>query len=206
MSEYRKQIKSILLEINRDGCFHKHTVIALMVKLRTFIEDEKLKKKFEITNFFCNWCQHNQLDYNPTGEECLKQISRVISDSNEGYINDRICEIVSIHTLRKELSDISGLLNVTSNLFNTYQGWKAFLKILFSYLINKPINLKDKPNTGRYASSLKLYLPDISFLNKYNSGKYNFAQNSIFYEVTVLPIGYTITGPLCLTENQSDFE
>lgn len=206
MDKYIKQVTSKLLEINRLGAFHKDSISAIISLTRQHLESNYLKKKYKITAFYCDWCLHSELNRNPTADLFLYQIDAIILDGEESALNDEINKIIPFHFLRKELIDICNEAGIRSILFSSYEGWRFFLLSLLEQLVDKPLVRQKKPISGKFALEFMLKVPDLPNINKAYLVQNAIDQNSVFWDVLVFPIGYSLSGPLVITEGPNDFK
>ena len=188
------------------GAFHKDTILAIIALTRQHLEANKLKEKYKTTAFYCDWCLHPELNRNQTADHFLQQIDAVVSDGKDTTLNDRINEIIPFHTLRKELIEISNFAGVSSIIFTSYEGWKVFLRVLLEQLIEKPLVRIEKPVSGKFAKEFRLKVPDLLNVDKAFLVQNAISQNSVFWNVLVSPIGYTLSGLLVISESPNDFE
>jgi hypothetical protein len=203
-SNYINQVAAKLRAIEQEDAFHEDTVLSLLVLIRQHLETNRLKQKYKITNFYCNWCLHSSLNREPI-KEILQEISKVVEDKEEMLLNDRINEIISIQRLRQELVEIVASDGISSSLFSTYRGWQAFLRVMLKSLLNKPIQRTDKPTTGKFVQQLILEIPDISTVDGDYLDQNAISESIVFWKVLILPIGYYVTGPLVMVEHPDSF-
>jgi hypothetical protein len=208
MDRFINQVAVKLKAINRAGAFHEDTALALFALIRQHLEASALKTRYKTTAFYCDWCLHVKLDRSQSVKEFLQQIDDVISDDKEPSLNDKINEIISIQRLRNELVQIADSAGVNSNAFSSRAGWKAFLQVLLTSLIDKPIvRAKGKQATAkRLAAQFVLEIPDLSDVDKEYLDEFAISQGAVFWKIRVLPIGYDLTGPLVVTESPESFE
>jgi hypothetical protein len=97
---------------------------------------------------------------------------------------------------------------VKSNAFSSRSGWKAFLRVLLTSLVDKPIvRIKRKQVTSmRFAAQFLLVIPDLSNVDKEYLDEFAISDGTVFWKIMVLPIGYDLTGPLVITEGPESFE
>lgn len=205
MDKYLRQAAEKLATIDSTGSFHEDTVPTLLVLFRQHLEANNLKSRYRITNFYCNWSLHVSLDKGIV-QDILQEISDIISDENETNYNDRINEILSMRRLRMELVEILDGIGAKSKLFNSHTGWRAFLKVLLRSLIDKPIERRGTSTLAKFAGKLTLNVPDLTQLEQDYITNNQISSNAVFWQVLVLPMDYTLIGPLVLTEHPEDFD
>jgi len=205
MDRFVKQVTDKLATIDGEGAFHEDTVVSLFALIRQHLEANHLKSQYKVTAFYCDWCLHFMLDRSPVLEYFFRQIDDAISDDKETLINDRINEIISLKQLRYELIQIIGPAGANSNLFGSRGGWKAFIQVFLKSLVDKPIVRNKPPTAKRLAGHFMLEIPDVSNLDKDYITQNAIPLGAVFWKVLVLPIGYTLTGPLVNIEDPANF-
>ena len=156
-------------------------------------------------NFYCNWSLHVRLDKGIV-QDIMQEISDIISDEREVDYNDRINRVLSLCQLRREINEILDTIGVKSKLFNSLSGWKTLLKVFLRSLIEKPLVLRRTLTSARIASSLTFRVPDLTNLDQDFITDNQISEQTVFWQVLVLPTGYLLTGPLVLIEFPEDFD
>jgi hypothetical protein len=208
MDRFINQVAAKLKAIDRSGAFHEDTVLALFALIRQHLEASALKTRYKTTAFYCDWCLHVNLDRSSTVREFLQQINDVISNDSELSLNDKINETISISRLRNELIQIADSAGVNSSVFSSRAGWKAFVQVLLTSLIDKPIvqTKQQRATSKRFAAQFVLEIPDLSDVDKEYLNEFAISQGAVFWKISVRPIGYDLTGPLVITESPESFE
>jgi len=106
------------------------------------------KSKYKITNLYCNWILHKELDQGNTPSEIIQEIANSFENFNSK--NDLIKKINNSISLKKLIVELKEILwiNVPDKVkvsrmdFEDY--WLKFIQILLSQLLFRPIKLKKK--------------------------------------------------------------
>jgi hypothetical protein len=205
MDRFISQVNAKLQTIDREGAFHKDTVISLVTLIRQHLEANQLRSQYKVTVFYCDWCLHAMLDRSPVLVEFFQQIDDAIVDGKEALLNDRINDIISLKQLRNEILQILAPTGTASYLFSSYAGWKAFIRVFLNLLIEKPIIRNRQTNGKRFAGRFMLEVPELSNVDQAYLEEFAIHPDTVFWKILVLPIGYFLTGPLANTEHSENF-
>ena len=149
-------------------------VCFFMQQIRLLLEINNLKNKYKITNHYCNWLLHKELD-----KSSSPQIMAEISDSLRNFKtkNELIKNISNTLSLKKLVTEINEILwlnieekkvLVNSLIYNN-EYWLCFIRIIMSQISYRPLLLKSGNNT---IEDLKFSIYGIQIVNGKNNQLY----------------------------------
>ena len=203
MDIYIRKIIDRLIEIESTGLVSEDQAVAIIGFLRQHLEDADLKANYKIATFYCNWSLHVSLD-NRGVQDILDEIFEVLDDESQN-LNDRVSEILSLSTLRREFNDILRAAGVVTTVFDSRTTWKRFVSRLLGVILDKPLRRR-KPCESDDVGELYLAPPDVKKLDKEYVAKHQIQDVTVFWFIRRLPVGSLYMGPLALTEFASNFK
>jgi len=114
---------------------------------RQILEKNRLKNKYQILNFYCNWCLHPELTRSMHCYWILEQIADALviyADKNPNDFTKRISEIISFKNLKKEINALFKEKRIPRFLFKSLENWNKFISLLIQIVKEKPIKFPDK--------------------------------------------------------------
>lgn len=121
-------------------------VCYFMQNVRVLLEIDN--SKYKITNLYCNWLLHKELDNSNLPPIIIQNIADSFkSFSSKNDLIKQINEAISLKTLIVELKEILWInMNdkVVVSKMDYEEYWIKFIEILFSQLLFRPIKLKKK--------------------------------------------------------------
>jgi hypothetical protein len=203
MDKYLQHVAEKIAVIAGRGYFDEDSTLSLVTWHRQYLEANKLKKRYKVTMFYCNWALHPQLDKDPV-PDTLKRLTQTMFNHG-AYANDEINEILSLRILRKEILHVLSANRVDPMFFESYIGWKGFISSFLALLLSKPLQWTGTSSQVRYAASLTLAKADLTTLGQDYVTQYGITKDTIFWKAWVEPKGVKVMGPLVLTEQPQDF-
>jgi hypothetical protein len=204
-TRYLDEIKQRLEKVANSGALHRDTVIALLSLFRQHLEAMTLQQQYRVLMVYSNWSLHTDLDRGIV-QDFLSDISAILVDDNEsGHPNDKIAEALSLARLRAEIRAVLKAGSIGSGLFDSFQGWKAFLSQMLPLITEKPLSRTRLATTKSYAESVQLYMPDLKTLDPGFIAAAKVKEDSVFWGIRAMPKDVWITGLFVLTEQPEDF-
>src|SRR5690554_3791303 len=119
-----------------------------MQSVRVLLEIDDSKNKYKITNLYCNWLLHKELDNSNLPPIIIQNIADSFkSFSSKNDLIKQISEAISLKTLITELKEILWVKmtdKVVVSKMDYEEYWINFIRILLSQLLFRPIKLKKK--------------------------------------------------------------
>ena len=120
-------------------------VCFFMQSIRVLLEIDELNSKYPVTNHYCNWLLHKELDRKKS-PYIIKEIAQSFKDYNSK--NDLIRKINNSIELKKLISELKDILwttipdklKVSKIDFEDY--WKKFIQVILNQILYRPIKLK----------------------------------------------------------------
>ncbi len=117
-----------------------------MQSLRVLMEIDGNQSKYSVTNLYCNWILHKELDRGKNPSEIIEEIAYSFQKfSSKNDLIKKINNAISLKKLVTELKEIlwtnvSDKVKVSRMDYEDY--WIKFIQILLSQLLFRPIKLK----------------------------------------------------------------
>jgi hypothetical protein len=203
MNIYIFKLIDRLVEIEATGTVTEDQAISILVFLRQHIELAGLQQKYAVTRFYCDWTLHVVLDRKPA-EKVLDEIFRILDDESLN-INDRVCEILAMKSLRQEINEIIRDEGIITKAFNSRTIWTRFVSRLLGLVLEKPLR-RNKPSESSHVSELTLVAPDVKELDGDYVRNLKLKDGAVFWSIRRLPEDRIYKGPLVFTEFAPDFE
>nr|WP_321414956.1 hypothetical protein [uncultured Allomuricauda sp.] len=121
-------------------------VCFFMQSLRVLMEIDGNQSKYSVTNLYCNWILHKELDRGKNPSEIIEEIAYSFQKfSSKNDLIKKINNAISLKKLVTELKEIlwtnvSDKVKVSRMDYEDY--WIKFIQILLSQLLFRPIKLK----------------------------------------------------------------
>jgi hypothetical protein len=121
-------------------------MIEVMRLARLVIETHQLADSFPHASLYCDWVMHGEIDRHRLVIGLLEQINAAICDYDKTHNIAQVSALLSLATLRIELTAIFLSYKVKTELVDSFQLWNAFVGVLFHDLRNRPLCLPKKPS------------------------------------------------------------
>jgi hypothetical protein len=203
MNIYIRKIINRLIEIESTGTVSEDQAIAILVFLRQHLEEAGLKKKYEVTRFYCDWTLHVSLDRKPV-ENILDDIFSVLDDESLN-LNDRVNELLMMKDLRGEINEIVRDEGIVTKVFDSQTIWRRFVTKLLGLVLEKPLR-RNKPSDSSHVGELTLIAPDVNQLDEDYVRRHKLKDGMVFWRIRRFPEDHEYEGPLAFTEFAPDFE
>src|SRR3989344_5857252 len=116
-------------------------IFCIISRIRKAVEHHKLKDKFQVINFYCNWTLHTELDNTSSIYSLLLEIEQSILSKK--YDITPVMNIVDFKHFRKEIKIFLNDFYII-NPFNDTKYWRNFRRLFVKILVDSPLNLKSK--------------------------------------------------------------
>lgn len=151
--------KIILEQLRERSAWSLVEVQSLFICLRHLLEIRKLKNKYQVVNFYCNWAAHIALLVSSVGHQILEAFNGLFFElhtysdapkSDEEY-KKRIKEILSIHQFAEQARNLLQEYNIPTLPILEDQNIPVLQDMIFTYLHGKSIAYGDNENdANRY--------------------------------------------------------
>jgi len=140
-SKIISEIEQFLVKEN----FSVEAVCFFMQSIRVLLEIDNTKENYPITEHYCNWLLHKELD-RKRSPKIIQEIALSFKESNSKIeIINKVGKAIELQKLISELQDILWK-NIADKMkvrnFDFESNWLKFIQVIFNQIIFRPIKLK----------------------------------------------------------------
>lgn len=162
IEKIKRGLDIVFDKINADKSIYSERVVYIFVKFRQYLEVSGHFSNFPHLNLYSNWILHTTLSESPKAMTIVSDIGKIAADflNKTGSFtnhNDRVCEVLSIKQLRKEINQILQDIGCTKDngIFKKKDFWDNFVGMMMVELMDKPLILSEPINTEKYERLLR---------------------------------------------------
>jgi hypothetical protein len=191
-------------------------VVKLIKLTRQLLEKKRLKHKYSVLNFYCNWCFHVAISGSTTPCRMLDAITDVfISDDGSKRVDipQEVSQILSLAKLRSDFVQLYRDEGLPIFLFDDFDNWWNFVSQLLKEIMHKPIQFPEGPALDRNKQAKQIadglaakagdrpaFIAKSLWLSDTEEGK----KGEVWWLVETVP-QVRICGRLMFTERLEDF-